>query len=170
VCVATSPATEEAARALGLQVQPFDILDSVDLAVDGADQVAPDLWLIKGGGGAHTREKIVAAAATRFVVIVSANKIVERLGPPVPIEVLRFGYAATLRVLSGLGAVEPRESPPTPEGNVVVDFMGAFDDPRRLAAEIDSIPGVVGHGLFGPELVSEVIVGKPGSTVERRTR
>src|SRR6266550_8230682 len=71
-------------RALGLQLQPFDVLDRLDLAVDGADQVAPDLWLVKGGGGAHTREKVVAAAAERFVVIVSQDKLVDRLGPPVP--------------------------------------------------------------------------------------
>src|SRR5437870_7900088 len=106
VCVATSPATEEAARSLGLPVQPFDLLDRLDLAVDGADQVAPGLWLIKGGGGAHTREKIVAMASDRFVVIVSTDKLVEGLSPPVPIEVLRFGIAATVKRLSDLGPVE----------------------------------------------------------------
>ena len=79
-CVATSLQTESAARELGLAVEPFDELDRLDLAVDGADQVAPDRWLVKGGGAAHTREKIVAAAAERFVVIASSDKLVEALG------------------------------------------------------------------------------------------
>ena len=102
-CVATSPATEETARTLGLTVRPFDLLDRLDIAVDGADQVDSDLWLVKGGGGAHTREKVVAASADRFVVIVSADKMVDRIGPPVPIEVLRFGLASTLRRLAEVG-------------------------------------------------------------------
>ena len=89
-CVATSPATEETARTLGLSVQPFDRLDRLDIAVDGADQVDSELWLVKGGGAAHTREKVVAASAERFVVIVSSDKVVDRVGPPVPLEVLRF--------------------------------------------------------------------------------
>ena len=92
--MATSPATEETARTLGLTVRPFDLLDRLDIAVDGADQVDSDLWLVKGGGGAHTREKVVAASADRFVVIVSADKMVDRIGPPVPIEVLRFGLSS----------------------------------------------------------------------------
>src|SRR2546422_2856583 len=102
-CVATSPATEETARTLGLSVQPFDRLDRLDMAVDGADQVDSDLWLVKGGGAAHTREKVVAASADRFVVIVSSDKVVDRVGPPVPLEVLRFGLAAPLRRLGVLG-------------------------------------------------------------------
>ncbi len=98
-CVATSPATERAARELGLQVEPFDGLDRLDIAIDGADQVAPDGWLVKGGGGAHLREKIVAAAAERFVVIVDSGKPVEELSPPVPLELSSFGLKATLRAL-----------------------------------------------------------------------
>ena len=85
-CVATSPATEELARAEGISVGPFEGIARLDMAIDGADQVDPSGWLIKGGGGAHTREKIVAAAADRFVVIVSSNKVVRRLAPPVPLE------------------------------------------------------------------------------------
>ncbi len=99
-CVATSPATEEAARALGLEVEPFSgagALAELDIAIDGADQVAPSGWVVKGGGAAHTREKAVAAAARRFVVIVSSDKLVERLAPPVPLELLEFGLASTLR-------------------------------------------------------------------------
>jgi ribose 5-phosphate isomerase A len=169
-CVATSPATEGAARALGLSVQPFDLLDGLDLAVDGADQVAPDLWLVKGRGGAHTREKVVASAASRFVVIVSAHKLVEALGPPVPIEVLRFGLAATLRRLGVVGPVQARNQRLTPDGNVVVDYLGAVGDPAVLSASLDSVPGVVGHGLFPPTLVSEVLVGRSAGQVDRRAR
>ena len=87
-CVATSLQTETLARELGLTVEPFDELERLDLAVDGADQVAPDGWLVKGGGAAHTREKIVAAAAERFVVIASSDKLVDEIGPPVPLEIL----------------------------------------------------------------------------------
>jgi ribose 5-phosphate isomerase A len=169
-CVATSQATEDIAHKLGLSLQPFDLLERLDLAVDGADQVAPDLWLVKGGGGAHTREKIVAISAERFVVIVSTDKLVDRLRPPVPVEVLRFGVASTLRRLADIGPVEPRDAPPTPDGNPLFNFMGGVDDPRALALGLDSIPGVVGHGLFQPELVSEVIVGRSDGTVERRER
>jgi ribose 5-phosphate isomerase A len=167
VCVATSTATEDMARTLGLPLQSFDLLERLDLAVDGADQVAQDLWLIKGGGGAHTREKIVARASDRFVVIVSTDKLVERLTPPVPIEVFRFGFTATLRQLEEVGPVQTREARPTPDGNPIVDFLGGFDDPRALASQLDAIPGVVAHGLFHPDLVSEVIVGGADGTIER---
>ena len=90
-CVATSPDTEQAARTLGISVEPFDSLDRLDVAIDGADQVTDDRWAVKGGHGAHLREKIVAAAADRFVVIVSADKVVPALHPPVPLELERFG-------------------------------------------------------------------------------
>ena len=102
-CVATSIATEVAARALGLDVEPFEQLDRLDIAIDGADQIDPDGWLVKGGGGAHTREKVVAAAADRFVVIASSDKVVERIGPPIPLELLTFGLPATLRALGEAG-------------------------------------------------------------------
>ncbi|HEY6772161.1 MAG TPA: ribose 5-phosphate isomerase A, partial [Solirubrobacterales bacterium] len=82
-CVATSVATEEQAKALGIPVEPFDRLDRLDIAIDGADQVAPDHWLVKGGGGAHTREKIVAASADRFIVIADSSKAVDRIKPPI---------------------------------------------------------------------------------------
>jgi ribose 5-phosphate isomerase A len=98
-CVATSPATARAARELGLAVHELDEVGELDLAIDGADQIDPRGWLVKGGGAAHTREKIVAAAARRFVVIASAEKAVTRLGPPVPLELIRFGVQSTLRAL-----------------------------------------------------------------------
>jgi ribose 5-phosphate isomerase A len=169
-CVATSVATEEQARALGLAVQPFDLLDRLDIAVDGADQVAADLWLIKGGGGAHVREKVVAAAADRLVVIVSSDKLVSTLERPVPLEVLSFGLSATLRRIRELGPADVREAPPTPDGNLLVDYQGEAADPASLAPELDAIPGVVGHGLFSPELVSLVLVGRRDGSVDRLDR
>lgn len=158
VCVATSVETERRATELGLRVVPFEApLDRLEIAIDGADQVTPDGWLVKGGGGAHTREKIVARAAERFIVIVSPDKPVEVLGPPVPLELSRFGLAATLREL---GEVSLRSGmPPTPDGGVIADWHGAVDDPAALAARFDAQPGVVGHGLFPPSLVTDVIVG-----------
>jgi ribose 5-phosphate isomerase A len=164
-CVATSVATAEMAQRLGLPVEPFDSLDRLDIAIDGADQIAPDGWLIKGGGGAHTREKIVAAAAERFVVIASSNKPVARLTPPVPLELLAFGLPATLR------AVAPatlRDAPPSPDGGVIADHRGEIGDPAELAARLDAVPGVVGHGLFPPALVTDVIIGR-GGEVEHRS-
>lgn len=158
-CVATSPETASEARALGLELVEFigpDAPAHLDLAIDGADQVDPSGWLIKGGGGAHTREKAVVAAAARFVVIVSSNKVVERLSPPVPLELAQFGLAGTIE---RLGQVRIRDVALSPDGGVIADYLGAFDDPRLLAAELSAATGVVEHGLFGPEMVSEVIVG-----------
>ncbi len=156
-CVATSPATERGARELGLKVEPFDGLDRLDIAIDGADQVAPDGWIVKGGGGAHLREKIVAAAAERFVVIVDSEKPVEVISPPVPLELSSFGLKATLRAL---GDAELRDVPASPDGGLIADYLGPVDDPQALAARLAETPGVVEHGLFGPELVSDVLVGR----------
>jgi ribose 5-phosphate isomerase A len=163
-CVATSIATEANGRELGLAVEEFGSLDRLDIAIDGADQIAPDRWLVKGGGGAHTREKIVAAAAERFVVIADSSKPVERITPPVPLELLRFGLAATLREL---GVVEIRDgAAPSPDDGVIADYVGEVGDPAELAARLAAIPGVVDHGLFGAELVNDVIIGR-GSSAER---
>lgn len=162
-CVATSPATEQIAAELGLAIEPFDSLDRLDIAIDGADQIDPAGWVIKGGGAAHTREKIVAAATDRFVVIASSDKLVEALGPPVPLELLRFGLSATLREL---GHAELRDAPPSPDAGVIADYLGPVDDPGELADRLAATPGVVEHGLFPPSLVSEVLVGR-GDGVER---
>ena len=157
-CVATSEATERMARELGLPVEPFDALTTLDLAIDGADEVAPDRWLVKGGGGAHTREKIVAAAAERFVVIVDASKLVSRLTWPVPVELLPFGLAATLE---RLGDATVREgAPPSPDGGIIADVRADLRDPGEVAERLAATPGVVEHGLFPPEMVAEVIVGR----------
>ena len=167
-CVATSRATERAARELGIRVESFagtNALAGLDIAIDGADQVTPSGWLVKGGGGAHTREKAVAVAADRFVVIVSSDKLVERLAPPVPLELLEFGLAATLRRLE---TVRLRDVPRSPDGGVIADLVGDFDDPEALAARLDGTVGVVEHGLFPSAMVSEVVVGR-GDQVERIT-
>jgi len=160
--VATSPRTEETARALGIRVESFDTLDHFDVAIDGADQVAPDGWLVKGGGAAHTREKLVAVSADRFVVIADSTKPVERLHAPVPLELLAYGLGSTLR---RLGPVTLRAVPRSPDGGVIADYTGAFDDPSALATFFESTPGVVGHGLFPPSLVSTVLVGR-GAAVD----
>jgi len=164
-CVATSEVTEKAALDLGLAVEPFDGLDRLDIAIDGADQVDPAGWLVKGGGGAHTREKIVASAAERFVVIVSSNKLVDQIVPPVPLELLAYGAAATIR---RLGRVVLRDAPPSPDGGLIADYMEEVGDPATLAARLVATPGVVEHGLFPPQLVGEILVGR-GSAVERMT-
>jgi ribose 5-phosphate isomerase A len=156
-CVATSARTETAGTALGLRVTPFTELDRLDLAIDGADQADRLNWLVKGGGGAHVREKIVAAAADRFVVIISADKLVDRVGPAVPVELLRYGLASVLRAHP---AIHIREgTPASPDGGVIADWTEPFDDPEALSARLAAIPGLVGHGLFPPTLVSQIVVG-----------
>ena len=156
-CVATSDRTERDGTALGLKVEPFTSLERLDIAIDGADQVDDAGWLVKGGGAAHTREKIVAAAAERFVVIVSADKLVDRVSPPIPLELMAFGLPATLRRLDGV-RIRPG-TPPSPDGGVIADWVEPFDDPAALAAYLSSTPGVVDHGLFPPEMVSQVVRG-----------
>jgi ribose 5-phosphate isomerase A len=163
-CVATSDETERVGRELGLPVEAFDALDHLDLAIDGADQVAPDGWLVKGGGGAHTREKIVAAAADRFVVIADSSKPVERIAAPIPLELFPFGVAATLR---RLGDARLRDGAArSPDGGLIADYQGDVGDPSALAGVLSATPGVIDHGLFEPEMVSEILIGR-GETVER---
>jgi ribose 5-phosphate isomerase A len=164
-CVATSVATEEEARSLGIAVDEFTEHTRLDIAIDGADQVAPDGWLVKGGGAAHTREKIVAAAADRFVVIADSTKPVDSISAPIPLELLEFGLASTLEALE---PAKLREVPRSPDGNLIADYLGEVGDPAALAARLAQVPGVVEHGLFPPELVSEVLVGR-GDSVERIT-
>jgi ribose 5-phosphate isomerase A len=164
-CVATSPQTEQAARRLGIDVEPFVNLDRLDLAIDGADQIAPDGWLMKGGGAAHTREKLVAITAERFVVIADSSKPVSHLHGPVPVELLGFGLGSTLR---RLGTVSLRDVPVSPDGGIIADFTGPLDDPETVASWLSGIPGVVEHGLFPPEMVTMALVGH-GTEVETLT-
>jgi ribose 5-phosphate isomerase A len=164
-CVATSPATESAARTLGLNVEALDELGELDIAIDGADQIDEHGWLIKGGGGAHTREKIVAAAARRFVVIASANKAVRLLAAPVPLELVNFGAQ---RTLASLAPARLRGVAQSPDGGLIADYLGPIGEPHELAAKLNAAPGVVEHGLFEPELVSLILIAGDGG-VERRS-
>jgi ribose 5-phosphate isomerase A len=165
VCVATSPATERAARALGLSVRELDDVGELDLAIDGADQVDPAGWLVKGGGGAHTREKIVAAAAREFVVIISSDKEVQELTAPVPLELLGFGASV---VLAQLAPAALRGVAPSPDDNLIADYLGAVDDPAALAVRLAATAGIVEHGLFAPEMVSLVLTGSRDGVRRRR--
>lgn len=164
-CVATSPATERAAVDVGLNVTDLDELGALDIAIDGADQIDPRGWVIKGGGAAHTREKIVAAAAERFVVIASAEKAVSALRAPVPLEILRFGAQRTLAVLA---PARLRDVPPSPDGNLIADYLGEIGDPGQLAARLSATPGLVEHGLFGPSLLSDILIAGEDGVEHRR--
>lgn len=179
-CVATSPATERAARALGMTVRTLDELGELDVAIDGADQIDPLGWLVKGGGAAHTREKIVAAAARSFVVIASAEKAVDALSAPVPLELMRFGMQSTLAALaparlrprsadaSADGGASTTAWQESPDGGLIADYLGAVGDPRELSRRLSDTPGVVGHGLFAPEMVSVILVAHE-DRVDRRS-
>ena len=152
-CVATSRGSEELGRRLGLPMLAIEEAERIDYLFDGADEVDPSLRMLKGRGGAMTREKIAAHAAARRVYLVQAAKRVERLGAtaPLPIEVLRFGLAATRRALRALGLDGPLRGGEylTDDGNPVIDaLLPAGLELEPLAAALDQTPGVVGHGLF----------------------
>ena len=163
VCAATSPATEDAARELGLRIEDVRRIDRFDITIDGADQISPDGWLVKGGGGAHTREKIVAGAADRFVVIADSSKPVQALHAPVPLELMSFGLRATMRRVAPAAL---RDVPLSPDGGVIADYQGPVDDPAALAVRLSSTPGLVAHGLFPPQMVAMAFVGR-GESADR---
>ncbi len=153
--VATSEASAALAARLGLRVRPFDSVARVDLAIDGADAIDARLRAVKGAGGAMVREKVVAAAADRMIVIADGSKRVIRLGAtPLPVEILPFarGYAS-LRLAQVFVRCVERPDYVTDNGNVVIDGHG-WDDaaPHSLANALMAIPGVVGHGLFLSEI------------------
>jgi ribose 5-phosphate isomerase A len=152
--VATSEATAGLARELGLTVVELDGR-GLDLAVDGADLIDPDLRLVKGRGGAHVREKVVAAAARQFIVVADRTKTTSQLHGPLPVEVLSFGAGATLAALGECGGTFTvrRDAAGrmviSDSGNLLADGeFGPIADPEGLAQRLDAIPGVVGHGLF----------------------
>ena len=160
-CVATSSATEELAGDVGLKLVTPDEAIRLDVTIDGADEVDDDLNLTKGGGGALTREKIVAAMAGTFIVVVDKSKLVRKLGPfGTPIEVLDFAPAVVADALRVLGATEiERREGRSDNGNLIVDAgFREIDDPPALAAQIAAIPGVVEHGIFPAEMVTTVVV------------
>src|ERR1700743_1812448 len=167
-CVATSVATEDQARSLGIPVEDFDRLQRLDIAIDGTDEFTPDGWLIKGGGGAHLREKIVAAAADRFVVIADSTKPVDTFTWPVPLELFAFGLASTLARLGDDVALRP-DTPPSPDGGLIADYRGpGREDPGSLMVRLEGDPGVAAQGLFPPSLVHEIFLARRRD-VERLT-
>ena len=153
-CVATSEASAAAARAGGLVVRDMAEVARVDLTIDGADEIDRRLFAIKGAGGAMLREKVVAAASERMVVIADGSKRVGAIGAAkLPVEVLPFARAFVAARLAALGATVERRGTLTDNGNLILDArFGAMPDPHALAAAIDAIPGALGHGLFLDEV------------------
>jgi len=165
VAIATSCATAEAARALGIPMLADDIPREIDLTIDGADEVDPAMGLIKGGGGALLREKIVAQASRREVIVVDESKLSPKLGThrALPVEVLEFGWRSQARFLENLGAVvTPRHQGDRPYrtdgGNMILDSrFGLITDAPALASKLEARAGIIEHGLF-LGLAQEVIV------------
>lgn len=168
-CAATSERTHDLARSLGLTVLPPNEIGSLDIAIDGADEVDPGLNLVKGGGGAHLREKIVAAMAARFIVVVDESKLVDKLGAfGLPLEVLPFASGVVADWVRALGArsVTTRERP-SDNGNLLMDAdFAAISDPLGLARQLAAIPGLVEHGIFPAEMVERVVVAGADGTRE----
>ena len=167
--VSSSEASTARLQAHGIHVLELNAAPAVAVYVDGADEVDPSRALIKGGGGALTREKIVAATAETFVCIVDDSKPVDRLGAfPLPVEVIPMARGLVARRLAGLGG-QPvyRQGFVTDNGNVILDVHGlSITDPDALEREINHIPGVVTNGIFAAERPETVLVGTPGG-VER---
>ena len=176
-CVATTQHTAVLARECGIAVLELDEVGRLDLTVDGADEIDPDLALIKGGGGCHLIEKIVAAASDRLLVIADESKLVDRLGAfPLPIEVATFGWQSTRRRIEatldgvdvGARAVERRmhgtEPFVTDEMNFILDArLERIGDAPALAAALSAVPGTVEHGLFIGMAEAAMIGGTDGS-------
>ncbi|WNG33767.1 ribose-5-phosphate isomerase RpiA [Archangium violaceum] len=176
VGVPTSVETEQLARSLGVPLSTLEEHPVLDLTLDGADEVDPELRLIKGGGGALMREKIVAQASRRVLIVVDAGKLSPRLGTkwPVPVEVLPFGWRSQALFLEQLGARitrrEGRDGAPfrTDQGNFILDCaFGPIDRPEALASRLEARAGIVAHGLF-IGLTSELVVAGPGGVEHRR--
>lgn len=170
--VATSIQTEALAKQFGIALIPLSEVETIDLTIDGADEVDPEWNLIKGGGGALLREKIVADASKRLIIVADERKLVHSLGKfPLPVEVVQFGFEWTSRRLSGLGcAAKLRLSGDRPyltdNGNFIVDCsFESIARPRELHREINEIPGVIDNGLF-IDRANLVIVGCLDGTVK----
>lgn len=176
LCVATSEATAAQARALGIPLTTLDDCPELDLTIDGADELTEDVMLIKGGGGALLREKIVASASERFIVIADASKKVETLGKfPLPVEVVRFGVTATKNLITEMAAGagctgeitlrlgRDRQPFVTDGGNYVFDCaFDEIDDPDALDMMLKMVPGVVENGLFLGMAERAIIAGPNG--------
>lgn len=183
VAVPTSEVTHADAKRCGIPLTTLDETPELDLTVDGADEIAPDLSLIKGGGGALLREKIVAAASARMIVIADQSKWVGALGGfPLPIEVTPFGFAATRRavekVIAAIGRLGPlnlRQGKDghafvTDGGHWIIDAaLGRIDDPEAMAHALSGIPGVMEHGLFVGLAQMAIIGGPDGIKIVERS-
>ena len=172
VCTATSVRTHDLATSLGLRVVAPDELGTLDIAIDGADEVDPALNLTKGGGGAHLREKVVAEMADRFVVVVDESKVRPALGPfGTPLEVSDFAPGVVARRLAALGASEvATRAERSDGGNLLVDaHFGTIEDPAALAASLAAVPGVLAHGIFLGPTVERVYVAGADGDVRVRT-
>ncbi|MCY9697324.1 ribose-5-phosphate isomerase RpiA [Paenibacillus alginolyticus] len=163
--VASSRDSEELANKLGIPMVPFSEIEVIDLTIDGADEVDPHLNLIKGGGGALVREKILASNSKRFFVIVDESKRVEHLGQfPLPVEIVPFAANFTINKLKELGCntrirMSNDKEYITDNGNIIVDCnFEKIVEPKELNKQINLIPGVVDNGLF-TRLVSSLIIG-----------
>lgn len=171
VGIATSIRTDAEARQLGIPLMDDSLPLNVDITIDGADEVDPQFNVIKGGGGAHLREKIVAQASKRFVIVVDEEKLSNRLGTlfDVPVEVLRFGWESQKRFLQSLGAaVQVRKDAngheyKTDSGNLILDCQfGPIGDVARMATVLNDRAGIVEHGLFVGLATDVVIAGASG--------
>jgi ribose 5-phosphate isomerase A len=168
--IATSDASQRLAESLSIPITTFDQCPDLDLAIDGADEVGPDLALIKGGGGAMLREKIVASAARRFIVIADSSKLVDTLGRfPLPVEVIQMALPLVSRKLEALDLNPKLRHHPdgslyiTDEGNFILDCAcGSIPDPAWTASELRGIVGVVEHGLFVNMASLALIAGDDG--------
>lgn len=175
VCVPTSNATRTLAESRNIPLTTLDETPVLDLTIDGADEIGPGLSLIKGGGGAHLREKIVACASKSMLVIADKSKLVTKLGAfSLPLEVVPFGLRATRKALENAfeadgmkGVLTLREKQGVPfetdSGNVILDAaMGLIDNPATLVARFNQIPGLVEHGLFLDIAKAAIVAGEDG--------
>lgn len=188
LAIPTSIRTKEQAEGLGIPLVTLDTHSKLDVAIDGADEVDPDLNLVKGGGGALLREKMVEVCADKFIVIVDESKLCEGLGPgfPVPVEITPFCHEHTLRTVAALPSCEGcnpvlrmgssssnvadgDEIAVTDNGNYIVDlhFTSPIKDAPKMAEEIKSTVGVVDHGLFCGMTTAVIIAGKDGISVKQ---
>jgi ribose 5-phosphate isomerase A len=182
LCVPTSEVTRAQATRLNIPLTTLDQTPQLDLTVDGADEIDDQLRLIKGGGGALLREKIVATASNRMAVIADAGKMVETLGRfPLPVEVVPFGFASTMRMIEAMtaqagceGEIRQRQKKDgapfiTDQGNYIVDCaLGVIAEPEVLAFALKRIPGVVEHGLFLGVADLAIVASKDGVETFRR--
>jgi ribose 5-phosphate isomerase A len=177
VAFATSRGIWQEAVRLGIPMLTEDMPRAIDLTIDGADEIDPELNLIKGGGGALLREKIVAQASTRVIIVADDSKLSDRLGThhPLPVEVLPFGWRSQARYLEGLGArvtlrhTRGGKEARTDQGNLILDCtFGPIADAAGLAARLSARAGIVGHGLFLGLATEVIVVGSRGTTHLRR--